>query len=602
MFEKIVGSIGSFSYRNRKLIAVLALVLFAAVFVLQSFLVIEYSYAEESPVTDIFPQDDNLVIVYENGDEPRISAVIEYLAKDGHVTSIQAYANTLGAPMSAAELSEMMGIPLEFVNTLFYIHENGMSADEMTLVEFVNFISSDDFLNNELLSSMIDDETKGQIGQLKTLTDALSSEREYTVQEISDMLGVDVNLVNTIFLIAQLKRSDAASVTPALLAYISNVLGMDAETIEQIFKVQPVKSLGFTEFVDIITELVGYADGIIDEEQKAQLAMLETLSAIVSAGDKMSAADLAQLLSGFAESEMMSESTLSLLFIMASASNTDMTSVRVPLYDFFTFLSEEILANEAFSQFFDESVAAQFEEAKATMHSGLAQLVGEDHSRMVVTIDYAFESDGIYSFYENLDTVLDETLEGEYYLVGMSAMSYEVSESFESEYLTISVVTAVVVFLVVFITFRKFFLSFLLIGVIECAVFSMMSVMVVIHLPMYFIPLILVQCILMGSMIDYAILFTTYYMEVRREYGVAEALPEVMRRATNSILTSSLLIVSVTLICGRLMSGAVASILTTLGIGSFCAILLILFVLPSLLVIFDRFVIKQEGDEVDEFD
>jgi predicted RND superfamily exporter protein len=130
----------------------------------------------------------------------------------------------------------------------------------------------------------------------------------------------------------------------------------------------------------------------------------------------------------------------------------------------------------------------------------------------------------------------------------------------------------------------------------------MMSVMVLIDLPMYFIPLILVQCILMGSMIDYGILFTTYYMEVRKEFGVEEALPEVMRRATHSILTSSLLIVLVTLICGRFMSGAVASILTTLGIGSLCAILLILFVLPSLLVIFDKYVIKQPVDKNDEFD
>jgi predicted RND superfamily exporter protein len=106
----------------------------------------------------------------------------------------------------------------------------------------------------------------------------------------------------------------------------------------------------------------------------------------------------------------------------------------------------------------------------------------------------------------------------------------------------------------------------------------------------------------MGSMIDYGILFTTYYIEVRKEYDKADVLPEVMKRATHAILTSSLVIVLVTLICGRLMAGAVASILTTLGIGSLCAILLILFVLPSLLVIFDKLVVKEPKVEVDEFD
>jgi ABC-type antimicrobial peptide transport system permease subunit len=70
-----------------------------------------------------------------------------------------------------------------------------------------------------------------------------------------------------------------------------------------------------------------------------------------------------------------------------------------------------------------------------------------------------------------------------------------------------------------------------------------------------------------------------------------KALPEVMKRATHAILTSSLIIVLVTLICGVFMSGAVASILKTLGIGALCAILLILFVLPSLLAIFDKHIV-----------
>jgi predicted RND superfamily exporter protein len=262
------------------------------------------------------------------------------------------------------------------------------------------------------------------------------------------------------------------------------------------------------------------------------------------------------------------------------------------------------MENEMFSAYFDENTLAQLDGAKATMQSGLEQLVGPLHSRMMFTISYKLESEAIYSFYENLNKMLASTLEGEYYLVGSSAMSYEVSNSFETEFIVISLITAVLVFAVVWFTFKKLLISLILITVIETAVFSMMSVMVAINLPMYFVPLILVQCILMGSMIDYGILFTTYYIEVRKELSVENALPEVMRRATHSILTSSILVVSVTLICGVLMSGAVASILTTLGIGSFCAILLILFVLPSLLVIFDRFVVKKPEvvATTDEFD
>ena len=602
MFDKIVGSIGTFSYKNRKVISLVALMLFITVILISSKLVIEYSYFEESIVTDIFPQDDTIVIVYDNKDESKIGEIIKYLSQDEHVTSIQAYANTLGAEMSASDLVEMMGIPETFVNTLFYIYGNGMDTTGMTLVDFVSFISSDDFLNNELFSSMIDDETKGQIGQMKAIVDAIASGENYSAEEIANILGIDKQLVQSVFYIAQLKNANIFNITPMFWANVADALGMDAETIERVFRIQPVKTLKFAEFVDIMVEVSAYANGIIDAEQMEMLGMLKDMSNMIVEERTITPDNLAELFSGTAGGDMFNDNTSALLYIMARSNTSDMASVRIPLYDFFMFLSEEILQNEAFSSFFDESVAAQFESAKVTMQDGLAQLVGEDHSRMVITLNYEVESKAIYAFYDNFTSMLEETLSHEYYLVGMTAMSYEVSQNFETEYRIISIVTAIAVLLVVWFTFKKFFVSVLLICVIECAVFSMMSVMVMIDLPMYFVPLILVQCILMGSMIDYGILFTTYYKEVRKEFGVEDALPEVMRRATHSILTSSLLIVLVTLICGKFMSGAVASILTTLGIGSLCAILLILFVLPSLLIIFDKYIIEQPADKNDEFD
>ena len=284
MFDRIVGSIGTFSYRNRKLISIVALALFVAVIVTSSQLVIEYSYAEESIITDVFPQDDTIVIVYESKDEAKIEEIIQYLQNDAHVTSVQAYANTLGMKMSAEELSSMMGIPQAFVNTLFYIHQNGMDTSGMTLVDFVTFISSDDFLNNELFSSMIDDETKGQIAQMKTLVDALASEEEYTADEIAGMLGVEKRLVQSIFLISQMKDASLGSFTPIFWVNVANILGMDEETIDRIFDVQPVKALQFAEFVDVINEVAQYTGSLMDEEQVEQLGMLKDMSDMVEEG------------------------------------------------------------------------------------------------------------------------------------------------------------------------------------------------------------------------------------------------------------------------------------------------------------------------------
>jgi predicted RND superfamily exporter protein len=115
--------------------------------------------------------------------------------------------------------------------------------------------------------------------------------------------------------------------------------------------------------------------------------------------------------------------------------------------------------------------------------------------------------------------------------------------------------------------------------------------------PIFFIALILVQCILMGTMIDYAILFTTYYIETRKTFLIKDALPETMRRSTYAILTSSLIMIMVTFICGFFMTGTVAAILQALSTGAFCAIVLILFVLPSVLTIMDKWIIKERAED-----
>ena len=597
MFEKIVSSIGRFSFKNRKVIAVLGFILLVAVIILESQTIIEYSYAEESLVTDIFPQDDIIVIVYKNEDEHKISSIIDKLNEDEHVTSIQAYANTLGVQMSVDDLSEMFGIDKTFVNTLFYLYTSGFETSGMTFVDFATFIASDEFLNNELFASMIDEESKAQIAQLGDLVTSITSGTEYTAFEIANMFGVDQQTVQSVFYIKQLQNINYKNFASTIFGTIAGVLGVDSQTIEKVFNITPVTSMTMESFVGVISDLSVIADIFMGDEQGAQLNTLIDIYDAIKTNKELSPADLVDLFGGMAgDSDMFTEENLTLLYIMSRSNTMDMSDTKIALYDFFIFLSEEIVTNEAFSSYFDEATLAEFESAKTMMSDGIAQLVGPEHSRMVVTVDYVLESPEINEFYVNLTGMLDKTLTYDYYLVGNSAMSYEVSQTFDQEYLLISIVTAIAVFIVVYMSFRRFSVSLLLICVIECAVFAMMSVMTITNSPMFFIALILVQCILMGSMIDYAILFTTYYREVRKEYVLEEALPVVMTRATYAILTSSLILVLVTFICGIFMTGTVAAILQTLSVGAFCAIILILFVLPSYLVLLDRFIIKESKE------
>lgn len=555
MFDRVVSSIGSFSYKYRKIICILAAVLFIVCIFLESQTVISYSYIEENTITEVFPQDDTLVIVYENKNEGDIHNIITELEKDEHITSIQAYSNTLGAKLTPTDLAQNFGIDEMFVNVIYHMYY-GDEVAPMTLVEFTTFITSDEFVNNPMLAGNMDENSKEQLYQLGNIVNALNSNEPMSAEDIATMTDMDINVIKTILFFTQFNTD----------------------------------SIVFKDFVSSINELTSIASGAIDEETLVQLNALNTMSEHITNKTLLLPGDIVTIFSSMAENEMFTEDSVTLLYMVAQ--NSEKMYEPVALYDIFMFLSG-VLEDGMLSSFVDDEMKAQFTEAKTIIEDGKAQLMGPEYSRMIVTLSYKPDSDEIKTFYKDLDVLLNDNLRGDYYMVGATAMAHEVEGSFDTEYTIISIVTAIAVLIVVCISFRKFAIPVLLVCIIEFSVFAMMSVMAVINFPMYFIALILVQCILMGSMIDYAILLTTYYTEARRELPVHQALPEVMRRATHSILTSSSILIAVSFICGFFMTGQVANILVTLGVGALCAVLLILFVLPACLTLFDRYLLRE---------
>ena len=455
--------------------------------------------------------------------------------------------------MDSTGLAELAGIDKSFIEILFYIRENGIETDGMTVQEFVNFLTSDAVLGNEMFAGQIDRNSKAQLMQLKTLVNAAAEGTAYDSETLAGMLEVDEMLVEAIF-------------------------ALSAKT-----------EMTVEEFVDIAVILATVASDVVSPDLLADIQMMDGIIEAVKENESLSPSDLLTVFP--VESEALNKNTIKLLYVMYYASEVDVSATKLSIYDFFCFIADEIVPNEVFSSFFDASMKEQITSAKQMMEDGKAQLVGKGYSRLMLTLDYEMESDEMFAFYKDLEKELDGKFDGIYYLIGNSAMSNELSKTFEQEYLIISIITAVAIFIVVYLTFKKFWVSLILIAVIECAVFITMSTMVITNSPMFFIALIIVQCILMGSMVDYGILFTNYYIEVRKDYAVQDALPEVLKRSIRAIAMSAVILILITFSCGMIMQGAVSSILKTLCVGSSTALILVVFVLPSLLAIFDKSIV-----------
>ena len=287
MFDSIVSAIGKFSYKYRKVICGFAAILFLVCIVLESQAVISYTYSDDNKIAEVFPQDDNLVIVYENQNETEIPGLIETLSKNEHVTSIQAYANTLGVAMTPKDLAKNFGIDVMFVNLIFNMYYNGQDVKPMTLVEFTDFITSDSFLNNDMLSNNISDESKQQLLQLKNIINVMNSDELITAEDISEIVDIDVSVVKTILFFTQFNTDEVA----------------------------------FKDFVHSINKLTSIVDSIVPEDAKNQITSLNIMLDHIEKQTLLNPSDIVGIFTSLSDDDMFNEGHVKMLYLLAQSNS-----------------------------------------------------------------------------------------------------------------------------------------------------------------------------------------------------------------------------------------------------------------------------------------
>ena len=98
----------------------------------------------------------------------------------------------------------------------------------------------------------------------------------------------------------------------------------------------------------------------------------------------------------------------------------------------------------------------------------------------------------------------------------------------------------------------------------------------------------------MGATIDYAILYTSYYLEHRKTKDIKESIMASYNSSIHAILTSSTILIIVTLIIAIFTSAIASKICRTISEGTLCSTLLILFLLPAVLACCDKLIVKNK--------
>ena len=267
---------------------------------------------------------------------------------------------------------------------------------------------------------------------------------------------------------------------------------------------------------------------------------------------------------------------------------------------FINFLSDKVLPDGRFAERIDDEMREKINDGHKTINDAKDLLVGPRHYRALIESNLPAEGDQTFALISDLKSELGPRNKIDYFMVGDSAMAYEMSQTFSDEMNFITILTMLSIFAVVVCTFKSFFVSMLLVLVIQCAVYIVMAYLSLTGSRIFFIALIIVQSILMGATIDYAILFTSYYVENRSYFkmSIRDALISTYNRSINAILTSASILIIVTAIVGNFATAIAAAVCQAISLGTFCATLIILILLPALLATLDKFVIKDSRNKV----
>ncbi len=223
-----------------------------------------------------------------------------------------------------------------------------------------------------------------------------------------------------------------------------------------------------------------------------------------------------------------------------------------------------------------------------------AYLESENYSRIIFNIERGIEDADSFALVGALDTELAEFYD-EFYIAGESVACYDMAAKFPRDNLLVSIFTVVFVFLILLITFKNFILPFLLILAIQGGVWINFVIPFLANNSVSFIGYLLICAIQMGATIDYAIILTSRYRNMKQLFpDKLEAMVEAENAVYPTIITSGSILTITGLAMGMLASGAVASMGMLLGLGALTSMLIVLFVLPSLLLVTDKLVEKAD--------
>lgn len=264
----------------------------------------------------------------------------------------------------------------------------------------------------------------------------------------------------------------------------------------------------------------------------------------------------------------------------------------IPLIDIFFFLQDEKVAGFVN---LDAELEKDLDDMYLQLKDAQLQLKGDNYTRILLNTNIAEEGEETFQWLNEIRKIANNYYEEDVFLVGESTNNYELNNFFTHDNSVISTTSAIFVMIVLLFTFKSAGIPVLLMMVIQGSIWINFSIPHLTGVNVFFISYLIVSSIQMGANIDYAIIITGRYQDLKSSMEPSEAIVEALNQAFPTVITSGTILASAGLLIGFLSSEySISSIGLFLGRGTIISMVLVMTILPQLLLLGDR-IIERTG-------
>lgn len=264
------------------------------------------------------------------------------------------------------------------------------------------------------------------------------------------------------------------------------------------------------------------------------------------------------------------------------------SSYAIPLIDMMFFMYDEV--QEGYVTLSDD-LNDKLTEAYDKIAIAKDQLQGENYSRMLVYMDLPLEGDKTFAFLDEIHEIAHKYYDGNVIMAGEANSEYDLEKTFARDNLVVNWVSILAVLAVLLFTFMSVGMPVLLIIVIQGSIWMNFSYPTIMKENIFFMSYLIVSSIQMGANIDYAIVISGRFMELKNQMSKKDAIIETMNFAFPTIVTSGSMLALAGFTIGMLSSDAsICGIGQCLGRGTVLSIILVMFVLPQILLLGEKII------------